>query len=328
MPLDETGPAAAPLAAVLQALGEPPRLETVAWPGAPASGEVVCAMKLAPINPADLLSIAGRYALAPPPPFVLGAEGVGEVIAVGPDTPGVALGDLVLPLSRGNWTGLRRLRTDEILKAPPGLPAEQLAMLRINAATAWRLLAETELEAGDSIIQNAANSSVAHLVRLLARQRGLNVVDVVRSHAAAGVGGCRLPDGPDLGERVRAAVGDRLPKLALDCVAGAATGRLAECVAPEATLVVFGHLSGRPCEIPSTVLTAGRLTVRGFSLRPAEAADTRERLGSILAEMAELLRPERARMTVRETFGLSQLALALEAAQAGGGGRVLLALDR
>ena len=199
-------------------------------------------------------------------------------------------------------------------------------MLRINGATAWRLLAQAELEPGEWLIQNAGNSSVAHLVRLLAARRALKVIDVVRS--GPGDTANRFVDGPDLARRVGAVVGGGELKLALDCVAGPATGRLAECLAPGGALVVFGHLSGRPCEVASTLLTARLLTLHGFSLRPAEAPDPPERLGQIQEEVAELLRPTPARLPVRDVFGLSELGAALAAATAGGGGRVLLALDR
>ena len=313
---------------MLRKVGDPPRAEPLASPAPPGPDELVIAMKLAPVNPADLLTIEGRYSLAPELPFVMGAEGVGEVVAAGAAVTEVAVGDYVLPLSRGNWAGVRTLRADEVLKAPGGLPLEQLAMLRINAATAWRLLDQARLEAGDWVIQNAAGSAVAQLVRLLARKRGLRVVDVVREETAAAGAPSRLVDGPDLAARVGGLVGRGAVKLALDCVGGAATGRLAGCLAPGGTLAVFGHLSGRPCEIPSTLLTGRQLLVRGFSLRPAEAADTREDMARILEEMAELLRPPAAHLPVRAVLGLSALDEALALARSRGTGRVLLALDR
>lgn len=315
-------------AAVLRNLGDPPRAEPLAPPPPPRPDEVVVAMKLAPINPADLLTIEGRYSLAPELPFVLGAEGVGEVVGVGAGVSEVTVGDHVLPLSRGNWAGVRTLRADDVLKAPAGLPLEQLAMLRINAATTWRLLDQAKLEPGDWLIQNAAGSAVAQLVRLLARKRGLRVVDVVREETAAAGHPWPLVDGPDLAARVGGLVAGASVKLALDCVAGDATGRLAACLAPAGTLVVFGHLSGRPCEIPSALLTGRQLVVRGFSLRPAEAADTRADMARILEQMADLLRPPAAHLVVRAVLGLSELDAALALARSRGAGRVLLALDR
>ncbi len=47
--------------------------------GAPGVGEVVIEIEAFPINPADLLTIQGRYAMRPKLPALLGAEGVGRI---------------------------------------------------------------------------------------------------------------------------------------------------------------------------------------------------------------------------------------------------------
>ncbi|MEJ0045180.1 MAG: hypothetical protein WDN04_02860, partial [Rhodospirillales bacterium] len=52
---------------------------------------------------------------------------------------------------------------------------------------------------------------------------------------------------------------------------------------------VFGHLSGAPCSIPSTLLTARDLQVRGFSLRPAEAGATPAQLTNFYRDLAAAL---------------------------------------
>ena len=51
--------------------------------GAPGPGEAVIEVLAFPINPADLLTITGDYAIRPPLPATLGAECVGRVAAVG-----------------------------------------------------------------------------------------------------------------------------------------------------------------------------------------------------------------------------------------------------
>jgi NADPH:quinone reductase-like Zn-dependent oxidoreductase len=50
---------------------------------APAAGEVVIALEASPINPYDLLMIAGGYGYRPRLPAIMGTEGVGRVVAVG-----------------------------------------------------------------------------------------------------------------------------------------------------------------------------------------------------------------------------------------------------
>jgi NADPH:quinone reductase-like Zn-dependent oxidoreductase len=208
-----------------------------------------------------------------------------------------------------------------VIAVPDSLPLEQAAMLRINPATAWRLLATAPLVPGDVVIQNGGRSAVATLVERIARARDIKVLTVSR-HADAPAP--LLPDGPDLAERARVAVDGAPIRLTLDCVAGEATGRLAACLADGGRVTVFGHLSGEPCRIPSTLLTGRGLTVGGFSLRPAEAADSIADLRRLYAELAALLIVHP--LPVAEILPLSRLDEALAAAEAGGG-RILLDLQ-
>lgn len=282
-------------------------------------------MRYAPINPADLLMIDGRYPHGVDLPTVLGAEGVGEVIAVGARVQRMQVGAPVLPLVRGAWCGWRTLREDQVAPAPPDLDLEQAAMLRVNASTAWRLLDGCALSPDDLVVQNAARSSVACLVRMIARERGVGVVNVVRDGPLEDDGHW-LFDGPDLAARARALAGGRRLRLAIDCVAGAATGRMAELLDERGKLIIFGHLSGKPCETPSSLMTSKRLLLEGFSLRPAEAEDPPGRPAAIIEEVARLMAITRQTLAVREIYPLSALDLALQAARSPGRGRVLLDL--
>ena len=247
---------------------------------------------------------------------VAGAEGVGEVIAIGADVAGFAVGDRVIPLARGAWSRLRRVAADAVVAVLRALPLEQAAMLRINPATAWRLLATAPLGPGDAVIQNGGRSAVAGLVERIARKRGIAVLTVSRhSDAPAPM----LVDGPDLVGRARDAAGGRPIRLALDCVAGEGTGRLAACLGEGGRVTVFGHLSGEPCRIPSPLLTGRGLVVGGFSLRPAEAGDSIAGLRRLYAGLAALLVEHP--LPVGGIVPLSRLDEALAAA---GTGRILL----
>ncbi len=286
-------------------------------PGAPGPGEVRVRMRLAPINPADRLVLAGRYAPLGGLPEIVGAEGMGVVDAVGTDVEGVAVGSRVILLSRGNWAEWRRVPAADVLVVPSDLPDEQAAILRINPATASRLLDRLALAPGQSLIQNAARSSVAGWVRRLAVRRGIRVLDVAR-HAS---GDDMLPDDETLPDRVRL-MSDAGVAGALDAVAGEATGRLAACLAPEGRLQVYGHLSGRPCEIASTLLTTRSLSVQGFTLRAAEACESRAHRAGLYADLARI--GSREPEPIAATFPLGDIAAALALVADRPRGRVLL----
>src|SRR6266852_2865718 len=72
--------------------------------GAPAAGEVVIALEASPINPSDLLMIAGSYGYRPRLPAIMGTEGVGRVVAAGAGVKQVKEGDRTLvPFPHPAW---------------------------------------------------------------------------------------------------------------------------------------------------------------------------------------------------------------------------------
>src|SRR5258708_38136495 len=106
-------------------------------------------------------------------------------------------------------------------------------MLRINPATAQLLLEDhVSVAPGDWVIQNVANSAVGRHLIVLAKGRGLRTVNVVRRDDVADElrelgANVVLTDGPDLAERVHAAVGGAAIRLGIDAVSGGATKRIA-----------------------------------------------------------------------------------------------------
>lgn len=310
--------------AVLPSAAGQVRLENRPLARPPGGAELVVRMLYAPINPADILAIDGRYSFSLDPDVPIGAEGVGIVEQVGPGVTDLFPGDQVILLSRGNWCRYRLVPRSDVVALPAGIDAVQAAMLRINPATAQLLIDAAHLCDRDVIVQNAATSAVAQWVRAVAARRAIRVIDVVRRPDEA------LPDaivdGPDLPDRVMAAAAGLPIRAALDCVAGTASERLARCLPPGGRLIVFGHLSGEPLTISSQVMTRGALIVQGFSLRPAEAAmavEDRAKMYSMLFELSVKLQ---VRLPVRSLIPLSRFGDAIAMARTPGRGRVMFDL--
>ena len=62
-------------------------------PDAPGPNQVLIGVEFSPINPNDLMVAQGIYAFRPPLPTVIGNEGVGRILAVGPGVESVKVGD-------------------------------------------------------------------------------------------------------------------------------------------------------------------------------------------------------------------------------------------
>src|SRR5207253_6174430 len=157
------------------------RVESRPWP-TPAPDEVLVQMRAAPINPADLNAIEGKYPVRPQLPATPGFEGAGVVVDLGPQVQGITTGAVViLPHNIGTWREAVAVKANELIAVAPEIEPVHAAMLKINPMTAWRLLHDyVDLKKGDWLIQNAANSAAGRAVIQIARDLGYKTVNVVR----------------------------------------------------------------------------------------------------------------------------------------------------
>jgi NADPH:quinone reductase-like Zn-dependent oxidoreductase len=259
--------------------------------GAPAPDEAVVDVLVFPINPADLLTVEGRYAVRPPLPARLGAECVGRVIARGRDVHDLAEGDLVIPLDRENWVQRKKSKATQLVKVPSGVDLLQLAMLKVNPPTAHLMMTKyVALQPGDWLIQDAANSGVGSNLIRLARAGGIHTVNVVRREElvaplqAMGAD-VVLVDGDDLAARVQAAGAGPI-RLAIDAIGGEAVMRLADCLAEGGTVVNYGLLSGTPCMLGAHQTIFKSITLTGFWLQKNLTAMARADLEALYGDLA------------------------------------------
>ena len=150
-------------------------------------GDVRIRILAAPINPADLNMIEGKYPILQALLAVPGMEGAGVVEAAGKEVTHLNIGDQVLlPHGVGTWREACVCAAHGVVAVPEGIEPAQAAMLKINPATAWRMLHDfAELKPGDWVIQNAANSGVGRAVIQIAKDLGLHTVNIVRRESLA-----------------------------------------------------------------------------------------------------------------------------------------------
>src|SRR5437763_3080791 len=115
-------------------------IETQPWP-TPASDEAVVQMRAAPINPADLNQIEGKYPIRPQLPATPGFEGAGVVVDLGKSVKDLAVGALViLPHNLGTWRDAVSVKASELVTVPPAIDPVDAAMLKINPIMVLRLM--------------------------------------------------------------------------------------------------------------------------------------------------------------------------------------------
>jgi mitochondrial enoyl-[acyl-carrier protein] reductase / trans-2-enoyl-CoA reductase len=260
-------------AAVYETHGNPAdvlHVESQPWP-TPAPGEVIVKMRAAPINPADLNQIEGKYPVRAELPATPGFEGAGIVVDAGADVKDLTSGALViLPHNVGTWRDAVAVKAGELVVVPADIKPVHAAMLKINPMTAWRLVHDyVGLARGDWLIQNAANSAAGRAVIQIAHQLGYKTVNVVRrseliDELRAEGGDIVLVDSENLRREVEDSIGGPPIRLGLNAVGGESALRLANCLAPGSTLVTYGAMSLQPLKIPNGLLIFKDLRFRGI----------------------------------------------------------------
>ena len=300
-------------------------------PGAPGAGEVLVDVVACSINPADILIIEGKYATKPTPPCALGIEGAGTVAAVGAGVTNLEIGDKVMSLGRTNWTQRIRDKAETFVRLPKEVDLAQAAMMKVNVATAHLMLTQyVELKRGDWVIQNAANSGVGVDLIRLAHADGIRTVNVVRRpvlvDALKELGAdVVVVDGPDLAQRVAKETGGAAIKLGIDAVAGAATGRLAQCVAEGGTVVNYGLMSGEPCQIDAFQFLFRDIHLAGFWLAKLMRGMKFDEIQAMYGKLGARLLDGTIHVSVEASYPLEKIADAMaHAKREARGGKVQL----
>ena len=300
------------------------------------SGEVRVRVLASPINPSNLLQIAGKYGVQPVLPSTPGSEGVGRVLETSAEVNHLTVGQLVLLVGGGTWR-------DEIVAPASGfLPLpnlgpldssmiEQLSMSAVNPITALLMLTSfVDLKEGQWIVQSAANSAVGSYVIQLAKQRGIKTINVVRREGLADDliakgADVVLIDGPDLAAQIAIATDNAPVVLALDAVGGDTYTRLANSLGYGGTLVAFGVLSGKPAILNTGMTIFKDLRTRGFWLAKwYETADMQAKQAAF-GEIIPLISMGVLKADVDSRFTVDEIKQAVSrAAQGGRNGKVLI----
>ncbi len=304
------------------------------WPTAKPD-EVVVEMKAAPINPADINAIEGKYPARREVPAVPGFEGAGVVVDLGKDTKNVAIGDLViLPHNIGTWRDAVAVKAGELVVVPLGIEPVQAAMLKINPMTAWRLLHDyVDLTPGEWLIQNAANSAVGRAVIQIARELGYKTVNIVRrseliEELREKGGDVVLVDSEKLRDEVRNATQGAAIRLGLNSVGGDSALHLANCLAFGGTLVSFGAMSLQPLKIPTGLLIFKDLRFRGIWINKWYDDATHDQRMDAFRPLFKMANRGLLKTKVEKSYPLSEAnAAVMRAAQGKRSGKIIFEFD-
>lgn len=142
----------------------------------PGPGEVLIRNRFAGVNATDVNITAGRYYPTTTPPFDLGAEAVGEVVAVGEGVDNLRPGDPVGTIRLGGgYAEYQLVPAKHVIPVPEVSP--EVVSLLISGLTASISLEEVaRVRAGETVLVTAAAGGTGQYAVQLARLAGCTVI--------------------------------------------------------------------------------------------------------------------------------------------------------
>jgi NADPH:quinone reductase-like Zn-dependent oxidoreductase len=256
------------------------------------------------------------------------------VLETGSEITDLLAGERVIPIGVfGVWADELIVQRRSLISVPSSSDVLQQAMLTANPATAWVLLKhQVDIQPGQWVIQNAANSAVGQCTRQLAAHLNINLINVVRRPEAVSSdegGHWLVDDGKDV-EALQAEIqkitrGESVV-LGLDAIGGSASQALAASLSPQGRLVLYGLLSGAPSTISAHDLVFRNIQVQGFWLANWFSHPSNRQLAkTVYPALMALADLNVLRMDVEKVYELDHVHDAIDHAGRGGRqGKVLL----
>lgn len=262
---------------------------------APGPNQVLLGLRFAALNPADAFLAQAMYPAKPALPHILGRDGAGEVLAVGPGVTNVRVGDAagILRCDAGveAWGTLAEkvvVAAQSVARPPSGWSLEQMAAAPLVYLTAWQALTQwshppAPPSPGSVLLVTGASGGVGTATVQLGKSMGLTVVALSRSSQK----GARLkelgadfvfdPADPNLRKLVMAAIAPRKVDLAVDNIGAALFNQLIAMLGHGGKISVVGRSGGEVPEFNTATLffrrnRIGGVSVADYSPQAAQAA--------------------------------------------------------
>jgi len=261
----------------------------------PGPGQVLLKVHLAGLNPADAFLAINQYPAKPTFPHILGRDGVGEVVALGPGVTQFALGDQVgiLRCEAGVniWGTLAEkvvVPAESIVKVAAGWSPEQMAGAPLVYLTAWQALTQwtdppSPPAPGSVLLVTGASGGVGTASVQLGKSMGLTVVGLSRSAGK----GARLkelgadfvfdPSDPGMRKAAAAAIAPKKVDIVVDSVGGPLFNQVIAMLGYGGRISVVGRSGGAVPEFNTASLFFRRNRIGGVAVSdytPAQAQST------------------------------------------------------
>jgi NADPH2:quinone reductase len=275
---------------------------------APGEGEVLVEVARCGVNFADTHTTRNDYLAEQSLPLVPGAEIAGRT----PDGRRVAA-----LLGSGGYAQKAVVPESLLIPLPDEVDDDQAAAILLQGLTAVALVERcARIEAGETIVVEAAAGGTGTLAVQLAKRAGARVIGLASSEEkralVAELGADATVDSrtEDLGAALREANGGERVDAVLHMSGGDAFDAEMGALAPLGRMVVFGIASREQREVSTAALLRGSKTVVGFWL--AHLLARPDLVGPMIAELMSAVARGELTATIGEVYPLSEAARAHE----------------
>jgi len=266
--------------------------------GEPAPGQVLIRVRTAGAGFPDVLMTAGHFPLLGAPPFGLGEEAAGEVVAV-PAGSRFAVGDQVTGITEflegwGGYADYAYLREGSTIRVPAGMTDDQAGGFPIGFRTAYAGLVErAPVAAGQTLLVLGAAGSSGATALQLGKALGATVIAVAGSqdklelctrYGADHVVNYRTDD---LTARIAEITDGRGVDLIYDPVGGDTAATALKSLARGGCIAMIGVASGGPVPLDSMDMLLRNYTAVGVLATPNDDPATEAAVWDRLTNLAE-----------------------------------------
>ncbi|MEL7469428.1 MAG: NADPH:quinone oxidoreductase family protein [Pseudomonadota bacterium] len=234
-------------------------------------GQILVRHRAWGLNYVDVLMCAGGYQLKPDLPFVPGLEAAGDVIAIGDDVTGLAVGDRVMTSARpGAFCEVMAIDADDALPIPKLFGYAEGAVFRSAYMTAWNALVHgARLAVGETLLVHGAAGGVGLAAVHVGRLLGALVIAtagtdeklaVVKAEGADHV--VNYADG--FRDAVKDLTGGQGVDVIYDPVGGAVAEESLRCMNFGCRVLYIGFTGGEPVSVRSNLLLIKGASAIGF----------------------------------------------------------------
>jgi len=304
-------------------------------------GKVRVRMLAAPINPSDLLHIAGNYGSVVNSPARIGFEGVGIVETATSFLGRLLIGRRVAVLARdgGTWATHCDVDFKSVIPVPSALSLEQAATFFINPATAYLVTRDVlRIPKQGTLIQSAGASAVGRMVIQLAKVNGFRTVNLVRrgeqveelkglgaDHAIVVDESCSVEE---IETHIKSEVAELPIRYVIDPVGGKVGTAMLQCLADGGQFVSYGSLADQSMEVHPRLMMTRNLQMRGFWLGPYMQKKSLASKLMIVRKLASYHKQGHFDSQEYRSFPLDDYQNAMQfAANASGGTKALLTMQ-